>query len=30
VLCCLAIAVGMYTGVYLLFQITKQATPWEY
>lgn len=30
ILCCLAIAVGMYTGVYWLFMITKQSNPWEY
>jgi hypothetical protein len=30
ILCCLAIAIGMYTGVYWLFKITNNATPWEY
>jgi hypothetical protein len=30
ILCCLAIAIGMYTGVYWLFLMTKQANPWEY
>jgi hypothetical protein len=30
ILCCLAIAIGMYTGVYWLFKFTNNATPWEY
>jgi hypothetical protein len=30
ILCCLAIAVGMYVGVFWLFKITNNATPWEY
>ncbi len=30
ILCCLAIAIGMYTGVFWLFRYTKQATPWDY
>lgn len=30
ILCCLAIAIGMYTGVFWLFKITNNATPWEY
>ncbi len=30
ILCCLAIAIGMYTGVYWLFKYTNNATPWEY
>ena len=30
IICCLAIAIGMYTGVFWLFQYTKQANPWDY
>jgi hypothetical protein len=30
ILCCLAIAIGMYTGVFWLFKYMNNATPWEY
>lgn len=30
ILCCLAIAIGMYTGAVWLFKVTHNATPWEY
>lgn len=30
ILCCLAIAIGMYTGVFWMFQVMNNATPWEY
>ncbi len=30
ILCCLAIGIGMYTGVFWLFQTINNANPWEY
>ena len=30
ILCCFAIAIGMYTGVFWLFKVMNNATPWEY